>query len=292
MTIHSPSLVSASLPPTPTLSQILALAPYSTINRIWVTPSLAAELIPIDTKNRKISPVRVAGYADDMRRGNWKFNGTTMGIRKDGILADSGHRIRACIQAGVPYETILVTGIEPEAVATIDRGRPRSISDDLKMSDEKHAASLGAAMRNLWIFAKWDLAAVFSSTEANLLLQRRPTIRDSVHKATRVKVLPPSMVAALHYIGTRVQGKAAEADAFINVLSSGIPFYDGDPAQMVRERFLRQQAQKNRVNHSVKYKLLAHTWNLFSERTSVQKVVTPQEVRIDRWDIAEFYKSE
>lgn len=39
------------------------------------------------------------------------------------------HRLAACIQAGVPFQTVLIEGVKHETWTTIDTGKTRSAGD-------------------------------------------------------------------------------------------------------------------------------------------------------------------
>lgn len=51
-------------------------------------------------------------------------------IINDKGLTDNGyHRLAACIQAGVPFQTVLIEGVKHETWTTIDTGKTRSAGD-------------------------------------------------------------------------------------------------------------------------------------------------------------------
>jgi hypothetical protein len=103
-------------------------------------------------KARSNRPIRwgdagVAGLARDMKGGRWVLNGQTVKLAWNGTVPDGQHRLYACIEAQVPFRTIVVTGVDPEAQDTIDIGLGRKLSDSLAMNEEVNSAILGAVGR-------------------------------------------------------------------------------------------------------------------------------------------------
>ena len=48
------------------------------------------------------------------------------------------HRLSACIEAGVPFRTLLVTGVPHETWTTVDTGKVRSAGDVLSRGKAKY----------------------------------------------------------------------------------------------------------------------------------------------------------
>lgn len=95
-------------------------------------------------KNRRISQTKVSQYRDMMLNGQWKLNGETLILNKEGYVIDGQHRLKAVIEAAVVQPDIqiplLVTeGVEDSAMATIDQGLSRTIGHaaDLSGRDAK-----------------------------------------------------------------------------------------------------------------------------------------------------------
>jgi len=86
--------------------------------------------------NRKIKAKTVDAYARDMKDGNWRINGEPLIFFKGGAQANGEHRELACIKAETPFETLIVRGIDPEAMKTIDSGVKRNSGDKLKIEYE------------------------------------------------------------------------------------------------------------------------------------------------------------
>ncbi len=95
---------------------------------------MAAELLALNTKGqRTISRDAVERYAVDMSTLDWVFNGAAILISNTNELLDGQHRLSAIIESGENQVVLIVRGIDPVAMATIDAGRKRSYADSLKI---------------------------------------------------------------------------------------------------------------------------------------------------------------
>lgn len=59
----------------------------------------------------------------------WHLNGEAIIINDKGLTDNGYHRLAACIQAGVPFQTVLIEGVKHETWTTIDTGKTRSAGD-------------------------------------------------------------------------------------------------------------------------------------------------------------------
>lgn len=57
------------------------------------------------------------------------MNGEAIIINDKGLTDNCYHRLAACIQAGVPFQTVLIEGVKHETWTTIDTGKTRSAGD-------------------------------------------------------------------------------------------------------------------------------------------------------------------
>jgi hypothetical protein len=73
--------------------------------RMMVTPELAKQWLEANTHNRPLSEELVIAYMVDMLDGRWQYNGDAIRFDHTGRLIDGQHRLHACIEAGVPFET-------------------------------------------------------------------------------------------------------------------------------------------------------------------------------------------
>jgi len=115
-----------------------------------ITPTIAIDLLMRNRKgaNRKINPARVVYYARQMLKGNWKKTGQPVLVDSNGVLLDSQHRLLACLLAGIPFTTYVVTEIEPihNLFAYIDNVAPRNAAAALQTAGWNGVSSIIARM--------------------------------------------------------------------------------------------------------------------------------------------------
>tara|TARA_R110000782_G_C14726387_1_gene404721 strand:+ start:189 stop:995 length:807 start_codon:yes stop_codon:yes gene_type:complete len=105
------------------------------ITKLKVTPSIAQEWLDTENDiNRPISKRNVNKFANDLRAGRWReTHQNIIAFFEDGKLADGQHRLLAIVAANMPFELMIATGLERSAGSMIDQGRPRSVSDALRI---------------------------------------------------------------------------------------------------------------------------------------------------------------
>jgi len=97
-----------------------------------ITPEKAAELMTRNENNRSIKQLKIDQYAKDMADGAWNPDASDIKFDKNGKLLDGQNRLLACIQADVPFPTLVRTGLDPEAFNFIDTGAVRTTGDVFK----------------------------------------------------------------------------------------------------------------------------------------------------------------
>lgn len=116
-----------------------------------ITPDVAAELLALNTKGqRTISRDAVERYAVDMSTLDWVFNGAAILISNTNELLDGQHRLSAIIESGESQVVLIVRGIDPVAMATIDAGRRRSYADSLKIRGYANHTAVAAINARIW----------------------------------------------------------------------------------------------------------------------------------------------
>lgn len=260
---------------------------------VTMTPEWASRLLATNHNNRSLSKNAVAAMARDMAAGKWRLNGDAIRIGADGELKDGQHRLSACVVSGVTFETLIMTGVDKEDQLTIDRGRPRNIGDTLTMTyGIQGGKAVSAAIRNLVIFAKQDLAATPTASEYMQLLDLHPGIIESATTTLNSSPARPAILAAIHYIGSAVQREPDRANAFVQVFKTGVPDYKGDAAHALREMLIKERAKGVRRADFKTYSLFANMWEKFCSKTSVKAARSKDDFIMKGWDEGTLYRHE
>lgn len=122
-----------------------------------ITPSLAQEWLDAKAPNRTLKPHRIAAYAVAMQEGRWRLTHQGIAFDEHGRLVDGQNRLAAIVAAGVTVTMVCSWGLDRMAVANVDTGRVRSVSDSCRvvLSESVHQSvvSLCNAMRRGMSFA-------------------------------------------------------------------------------------------------------------------------------------------
>ena len=250
---------------------------------VEITPSVAHLLLSINTQNRKVKRNKVDLFARDMNNDSWDLNGEPIIVRKDMILGDGQHRLLACIKSNKPFKSVVVTGVDPAATVTLDTGSPRTKSDHFSIEGEKNAKDLATAARVLHMIATQDFRVSQTTREASRILEVHPKLRESVSLATAKTPLSTSVLGAIHYIGAIHQGEKKMAAEFVDVFKSGVPAYEGDPAQLYRERLIKMGKTPHIADRAEQG---AYVWKLFNDGKALEQLRMPKKIpsKIDGWD--------
>lgn len=95
---------------------------------VEINPREAEALRNTFQDNRRTYNDNIRKYAKQMKDGKWRLNGEPIIVDDQGCCVNGYHRLSACIEAGVPFRTLLVTGVPHETWTTVDTGKVRSSS--------------------------------------------------------------------------------------------------------------------------------------------------------------------
>ena len=227
-----------------------------------ITPDVAEQMLGKNQKNRTVSKGLVNAYARDMQTEDWRFTGEAIKFDKHGKLIDGQHRLRACVKAGKPFQTLVLRGLEPEAQEVLDSGRSRTAADALAINGHAGTFRLAASIRNLLFLKEGVCNLKVSSAEVLRTFERHPAMVESAHMSAKAFGMPQALVATIHYAGTHLLDKHEEANEFARVFITGSST-EGCPALVWRERLVRLKSGDQRVTKASMFYGSVHSWNLF-----------------------------
>jgi hypothetical protein len=176
--------------------------------RLMVTPEYAGSLLAKNTKNRTVIKLHLRKIEEALRRGEWVFNGEPVIVSASGRVLDGQHRLMACLNTGIAFDTNVVFGVDESVFDTIDQGSSRTIGNVLDVDGEENYNHIAAALKNFWGFCRtgqiydgggWSSS--FTARTARELLSAHAGIRDSVRMCLKCEhYKSKSLLAALHYI--------------------------------------------------------------------------------------------
>lgn len=240
-----------------------------------ITPERArVDLEKAQGKNfRKLHPQKVKPLARAMRDRKWEPNGESVKYDTSGILKDGQHRYQACIEANVPFNTLVVYGIESDL--NIDNGSKRQLSDWLEHRGEINTTTLAAALRLQWRYENgklWSFTNVGDQMPTNNelldVLDRNSDIREAVKLSMKYKMSGAgSSLAFVLYNAMKTNRDLALS--FIDELASQANLSENHPLLLLNQKLLKTKGQKVRIRDKYKLIWLIKAWNAYALGRSV-----------------------
>ena len=229
-----------------------------------ITPAMAADLLRNRPANRPVSKARVRELVEDLRSGRWTTNGESIIVDQDLELIDGQHRLLAVQESGIAITAMVVVGVDPAVMPTIDQGRARSGADALAASSVPRARDVAAVARWLWRVEHEHMrvqAVPLRNPELPTFVTAHPGLHAVLGWGSALQpILPASCGAAFYYLFSRRD--AALAKEYYLALKSGEGLTAGHPALAVRNRALQERVKA--VRHMVavsRAALLVLGWN-------------------------------
>jgi len=278
-TMYSPFLASDARPAANGSTQPPSCKPEV----MTVTPALAQEWATLNTRNRPVRYSRVERFARDMKAGKWLLNGETVKIAVNGTILDGQHRLYACIQSGVSFETVVIRGLPLEAQDTIDTGAARTMADQFGLRGEKCGTLLAAITR--WAFAwlkgvRMTGHANASPTHAEMiaLLEAEPRLRDATawadHARKEFRPVTGSVYGMAWLLFHGSDDLAAEV--FLRKVITGEDCPAGHPALAFRNRMMTARDDGQRLNQHEQLGYMIMAWKAFQEDRTLAKLLPPR----------------
>ena len=261
-----------------------------------LSPGDAEQLLELNTHNRRLRPSHVQWLARQMRSGDWKLNGESIKIGRtpDGtdVLLDGQHRLEACVTAGVPFTTLLVTGLPVDTQDTVDRGSTRTLADALTLDGYTNASAL-AALASAMLYTEshglpelWQYRAnSLNPMEIRRFIDRTEGIRDlvmwgdSLKRKTRGMRLQMPICGTLRYYTDRLDEQASET--FWKGLTDGVGLEEGSPILAARNLLVAMSgdAITTRERRFAQQCIISQAWDKYRKGKTWRHAARPNIMR-------------
>lgn len=228
------------------------------------------------TKNKNIRHTQIGKiglFKQSMLDNQWDLNGESIKFDKDGNLVDGQNRLTACVEAGVPFKSNVVYGIE--SALNVDRGKSRTAGQIIRAMGIAYDANIISAMAN-YLYAYNDsgskgFATVghgkYSFTMDATVAFIESNIKDLNHSCSITQKSKRifnrySLHATLHYIFSQVAGESL-ATEFYHKLVEGTGLSSDDPVYHLREKLLKERASGKSSGINQYAGLIIKGWNHF-----------------------------
>ena len=180
-----------------------------------ITPKQAKDYLATAEAGRRPDARAVGNYARTMKSKAWVVNGQPVIFDSKGHLIDGIQRLSACIEAGVPFTTVVARNVQGDTLHTIDQHRARSYVAVLEARGTyRRPASLVRLMGKLIRIENGMLglsAIPISWSRYDRVLEANPELIQAVDLADRYRGLKlhSQPVAVLAFMALRAgHGKA------------------------------------------------------------------------------------
>lgn len=242
-----------------------------------ITPTKAKEYLTHNENNRRLRRSIVTRYAKDMTAGRWLLSGDPIVFSYDGILRQGQHRLTACVEANVAFETLVMRNADANAYKVMDTGEKRTLADILDHMGHVSSPHLAAAITLSW---RWDTGQIRGTIqptrqEALAWFDANPSVKDCLNLSSRVyDFIPRSQAAALAFRFRQVDEEAS--GLFFERLATGAGLADGDPLLTLRNWYLsrRKEGHNGGISRVPSLAVSVKAWNGF---------ITSSPVRLLKW---------
>lgn len=236
-----------------------------------ITPDVAKEMLKRNPNNRKLSAKHVNFLAEQMKAGQWLFDGQPIRVSEAGALLDGQHRLNAIIKSGFPQDFLLISGINTDAFKVMDTGKNRTSGDVLTVNGVPYATATGSAIKLIRGLQKGQTMEsktrelINSNTEVlNFYKQDSENIDEAVKEAHRLyrefdRVLEVSVIAGLMYLTTKQH--YTQSSHFWNSLCLGTGLDANSPIRLLRNRLIKDKFSNAKMKKSYKLHLIIKAWN-------------------------------
>jgi len=243
-----------------------------------VTPQIAGQWLERNLHNRPLSDTLVITYAVDMLDGRWQYNGDAIRFDTDGNLIDGQHRLKACAEAGVPFETDVIFGLAPEAIRTIDIGKARTAGHIAHLEGVQNAAASCAVAALIVLHQKHGIQYLndprCQPTKPQIVeaSRRMPGMEAAVAKARLLgrRIAAPRILGFCYW--AFAEQNRGLADRFFDELAHGLNLSPDNPVYHLRERLLTDRRAKAKLPQLGIIALFFKAWISYRDNRPLRKL--------------------
>ena len=244
-----------------------------------ITPERAAVLLEKNPNWRKLRPTRVVRYASAMKRGEWRMTGEAIKIKDNGDLGDGQHRLAACVETRVPFETLVVYGVTEDAVDYMDDVLPRHSGDILRNHGVKYENQMRAIAKRIidWREGNFANGLRMATVTPQQIVDFVLINEDDLTTAMGIGVAMYSgtgvnrtMAASFAYLAGTVDVKAR--DEFCDSFATGAGLQIGDPILALRQWVVNRNVKKMKTKDEEVARVFIKTWNLWRSGESIERI--------------------
>ena len=236
-----------------------------------ITPVVATEMLKKNLNNRKVSEKHVNFLAQEMRNGNWLFDGQPLRFDENNVLIDGQHRLNAIIRSKTSQNILIITGLKKESFKVMDTGKNRNAADVLSINGEIYYAQISSCARFIIKLKGGNSAggsrlSTTSNTSIVEWLENNRIIVDHIRTSDKLKkefsgVLSQTYIASFLFLFA--EKDAIKSQDFMRKLCTGLDLTEKDPILTLRKTLIKDKTSKASLPAKDKQALIIKGWNAY-----------------------------
>lgn len=236
-----------------------------------ITPVVATEMLKKNLNNRKVSEKHVNFLAQEMRNGNWLFDGQPLRFDENNVLIDGQHRLNAIIRSKTSQNILIITGLKKDSFKVMDTGKNRNAADVLSINGEIYYAQISSCARFIIKLKGGNSAggtrmSNTSNTSIIQWLENNRIIVDHIRMSDKLKkefsgVLSQTYIASFLFLFA--QKDAIKSEDFMRKLCTGLDLTEKDPIFTLRKTLIKDKMAKASLPTKDKQALIIKGWNAY-----------------------------
>jgi hypothetical protein len=250
------------------------VAPLNITQRIeLITPERATQLLSKNKNNRPIIKANLKRLVLVLKKGQFKFNGDSIKITKEGMIIDGQHRLMAIEESKISAYINVIEGLDAEVFDTLDQGTPRSTSSMLHIIGHKNTNVSAAVIPLLQKYLQYHApvrggnATPIKADALNFHKEWEVIIAEaasySAGNTDLKKLLSPSYLAFLYVIFSMVNKQ--QCIQFLDDVTQGNNLSKNSPALMIRNRLVKSALSNKKEDAYTKSALTIMAWNAYRQ---------------------------
>lgn len=276
-------------------------ASRASFNVTTITPLMAKEMIAdtIGFTQRTSHKATIQSYAEAMKRGEWRLTYEPITLGAHGNVLNGLHRLKACVEANVNFNALIVGGANDSIFDHLDNGRIRTLADRLSSKNYSYCTSLASSIAFLYTIDKGQYAlstgkdgrvAVsgsnakyrISPTQAFVFLENNPDYHSFVAEVMKTYSMGNRIIASSQFIGLWficAKYNLPKSNQFFYKLSTGINLEEDSPIFYARKKLLDHKMKIDTLVGGQHTSLILKAFDMFCNNERVKNhFIIPKEI--------------
>lgn len=244
-----------------------------------ITPERARQMLLRNTGNRKVREDRVALYANEMRRGLWQLTGDPITFDTEGRLVQGQHRLLACIEADVPFDTAVARNAAPEVFSVVDTPLVRSMGDVLDHDGVSNARTVASAVKMILAWRqeiandrRGMVTTILRDDIAEFTRKHHDELQRAISISRPLVKVGGTMSAWVPFVFEASVGREDEMAMFAEGVATGAALPQGDFRLALRNWLVNRGANRIKTEPVEYLMTIVRAWKGWLDGRSVQSM--------------------